>query len=149
MLLFVTSDLHYLDSVIQVSTMKAEVACFSPSFVSTCKSVMSNNAEDSNLHNHRRGNIGTCTDIIVFSAMKTVVLWLFLLSALCCSSGSGELKCALPPSAMKFALTSYRNKTGHWKAQVSKRNHIPLSFRSLGLRRIIMGSKLESETKIQ
>ncbi|XP_023720909.1 hemolymph lipopolysaccharide-binding protein [Cryptotermes secundus] len=50
--------------------------------------------------------------------MKTVVLWLCLLSAAGSSSGAAEFKCAEPPSAMKFSLTSYRNKTGHWKAQV-------------------------------
>jgi hypothetical protein len=55
--------------------------------------------------------------------METVVLWMCVLSAAGCS-GSVEFKCAGPPSTVMFSLTSYRNKTGHWKAQVSKQNHI-------------------------
>lgn len=50
--------------------------------------------------------------------MKTVALCLCVLSAARCSSGAGDFKCAAPPSTMKFSLTSFRNKTGHWKAQL-------------------------------
>jgi hypothetical protein len=73
--------------------------------------------------------------------MKTVLLWLCVLSTARCSSGTGDLKFEGPPSTMKFSLTSYRNKTGHWKAQVSKQNHILVSFRLVVLRRLESGTE--------
>lgn len=46
-------------------------------------------------------------------------MWLCLLGAVRCGDYSSDLRCAANPSSIKFTLKSYRNQTGHWKAQVS------------------------------
>jgi hypothetical protein len=52
--------------------------------------------------------------------MKAVVLLAFLLGVVSCVDFDDEFNCAANPTSIKFTLKSYRNQTGHWKAQVSK-----------------------------
>jgi hypothetical protein len=52
--------------------------------------------------------------------MKAVILWTFLLGAVRCGDYSDAFECAANPTNFKFTLKSYRNQTGHWKAQVGK-----------------------------
>jgi len=57
-------------------------------------------------------------------AMKTVVLWAFLLGTVRCADYADVFRCAANPTNIKFTLKSYRNQTGHWTAQVSKHIYI-------------------------
>jgi hypothetical protein len=52
--------------------------------------------------------------------MKTIVLLAFLLGAVRCGDYSDVFECSADPTNIKFTLKSYRNQTGHWKAEVSK-----------------------------
>jgi hypothetical protein len=57
--------------------------------------------------------------VLYLGAMKTVVLWAFLLCTVRCADYSDVFICAANPTNIKFTLKSYRNQTGYWKAQVS------------------------------
>jgi hypothetical protein len=62
--------------------------------------------------------------VLHLDTMKTVVLWAFLLCTVRCADYSDVFICAANPINIKFTLKSYRNQTGHWKAQGSKHIYI-------------------------
>jgi len=57
--------------------------------------------------------------------IKAVVLWAFLLGTVRCGDYSDVFTCTANPTNIKFTLKSYRNQTGHWKAEVSKKSLQP------------------------